>query len=141
MRTLCLFWCKNQRYSSLRCRDRRVAESKKAESLRTLCLCGVRTRVCVEAMREFWKRASGLSAPVPVKSLLTFGNLRSWQLGKRHKAGAAVFDPAFFVRIETRGRFFAVTDRDQSIGRDAFLHKKIPGRLSAFGAQRQVIFG
>ncbi len=46
MRTLCLFWCKNQRYSSLRCRDRRVAESKKAESLRTLCLCGVRIRVC-----------------------------------------------------------------------------------------------
>jgi hypothetical protein len=99
--------------------------------------------VCdLEALREFWKRISGLSAPLPVKSDLTFWDfLRSWQLGKRHKTGAAVFDPAFFVRIETRGRFFAVTDRDQSIGRDAFLHKKIPGRLSAFGAQRQIIFG
>jgi hypothetical protein len=69
------------------------------------------------------------------------GALRGWQLGKHHKPGAAVLNPAFFVRLETRGRFFAVTDRDQSIGRDAFLHKKISGRLSAFGAQREVIFG
>src|SRR5687767_3035247 len=95
----------------------------------------------MDVVREFWKRTSGLSAPLPVKSLLTFWDLRSWQLGKSHKTGAAVFNRAFFVRIETRRRFFAVADRDQSIGRDAFLHKKIPGCLSAFGAQRPIIFG
>lgn len=72
MRTLCLFWCKNQRYLSLRCRDRRVAESKR-QNLRERCVYAVLGSECVrEAMREFWKRASGLSAPVPVKSLLTF---------------------------------------------------------------------
>ncbi len=67
--------------------------------------------------------------------------LRSGQLSKYNKAGAAVFDSALFGLFETSRRFFTVANGHQPFGIDALVNKKIFRDLGAFRSQRQVILG
>src|SRR5262245_56359102 len=68
-------------------------------------------------------------------------DLRRRNLGEHDKTRAAVFHPAFFIKLKAGGSFLAVADRHQAVGGDPLVYEEILSDLRAFGAEREIVFG
>jgi len=69
-----------------------------------------------------------------------FAELRGRYFGEHYEPGATIFHPAFLGMIEAGGSFLAVTDGDETLGRDALADKKIFCSFRALSAKSKIVF-